>query len=157
MISASRAESEGYAALFGQADLSGDIIAPGAFSSKLIPPDPGQVRMLYQHPAESPIGLWTDIKEDQRGLLVRGQLFLDTDQGRTTHRLIEGGALDGLSIGFKTIKARASQGGRVLTAIDLWEISVVTFPMSPSARILRHAEPGQRLPRNLLSSRRKVA
>jgi len=157
MIADTRAEFEGYAALYDQPDLSGDIIARGAFSKKLILPDPGQVRMLYQHQAESPIGLWTDIKEDQRGLLVRGQLFLDTDQGRQTHRLIDGGALDGLSIGFKTRKARATQGGRVLTSIDLWEISVVTFPMSPTARITRIAEPGQRLPRNLLSSRRKAA
>lgn len=152
-----RAEFEGYAALFGQADLSGDVIAPGAFLQNLIPPDPAQVRMLYQHQAESPIGLWTDIKEDQTGLLVRGQLFLDTDQGRQTHRLVAGGALDGLSIGFKARKARAKKGGRILTSIDLWEISVVTFPMSPAARITRHTDPGQRLPRNLLSSRRKTA
>ncbi|MEM1381292.1 MAG: HK97 family phage prohead protease [Pseudomonadota bacterium] len=152
MISPTRAEFEGYAALFNDADLTGDRIEPGAFRKELIPPKPGQIRMLYQHQAETPIGLWTDIREDHRGLFVRGQLFLDTDEGRTTHRLIHGGAIDGLSIGFKAKKARRTSVGRLLTRIDLWEISIVTFPMSPQARISRVSSAGERLPRNLLSS-----
>lgn len=152
MTDETRAEIEGYAARFGQRDLCGDSIAPGAFLRTLIPAPASPVRMLYQHQAETPIGCWTDIREDGRGLLVRGEIFLDTDQGRTAHRLIRGGALDGLSIGFRSKKARTTRNGRLLTEIDLWEVSIVTFPMSPGARIVRVSEPGQRLPRNLLQS-----
>ena len=151
MIADNRAEIEGYAAIFMKPDLTGDIIRPGAFSKQLIPAHGGQVRMLYQHQAETPIGLWTDIKEDKRGLFVRGEIFIDTEQGQEAHRLLAGGALDGLSNGFKTSLARASRGGRLLTDIDLWDISIVTFPMSPAARILRVSSAGERLPRNLLS------
>ncbi|MEM0927813.1 MAG: HK97 family phage prohead protease [Pseudomonadota bacterium] len=153
MIPENRAEIEGYAAVFGQADLTGDRILPGAFRPELIPANDSPIKMLYQHKAEKPIGRWTDIQEDSRGLLVRGQLFLDVEDGEQTYRLIRGGALDGLSIGFKTRRAKSTrQGGRMLMAIDLWEVSVVTFPMSPSARITRVSEAGERLPRNLLSS-----
>ncbi len=147
-----RAEIDGYASVFGEVDLSGDRIEPGSFGGKLIPARVGQVKMLYQHQAEAPIGRWTDIREDRRGLYVRGEIFLDTDQGRNVHRLVEGGALDGLSIGFKTKRAKASSRGRTLTAVDLWEVSIVTFPMSPAARIIRVSPPGERLPRNLLAA-----
>ncbi|MEM7740058.1 MAG: HK97 family phage prohead protease [Pseudomonadota bacterium] len=153
MIPANRAEIEGYAAVFGQTDLTGDRILPGAFRPELIPTTDNQIRMLYQHKVEKPIGRWTDIREDSRGLLVRGQLFLDIKDGEQVYRLVRGGALDGLSIGFKTRRAKSTrQGGRMLMAIDLWEVSIVTFPMSPSARIARVSEAGERLPRNLLSS-----
>ncbi|NNU16988.1 HK97 family phage prohead protease [Parvularcula sp. ZS-1/3] len=152
MIAENRAEIEGYASLFGVADLTGDKVMPGAFGHQLIPAGRAPVRMLYQHQAEAPIGRWTTIKETQRGLFVRGELFLDTDGGREAHALVEGGALDGLSIGFKTRKARKRPGGRLLTDVDLWEISIVTFPMSPQARITRVGGPGQRLPRNLLAA-----
>lgn len=152
MVAANRAEIEGYAAVFGVADMAGDRILPGAFGSQLIPASSRRVRMLYQHQAESPIGRWTDFQEDNRGLLVRGELFLDTARGHDVYRLLEGGAIDGLSIGFKTQRARAVPQGRRLLSIDLWEVSIVTFPMSPQARIRRISEPGQRLPRNLLSA-----
>lgn len=152
MIGEARAEIEGYAALFSEADLTGDRIARGAFLSKLIPANPSRIKMLYQHQAETPIGLWTDIREDSHGLYVRGTIFLDTDEGRRAHTLMQGGALDGLSIGFRTRKARPLRRGRLLTSVDLWEVSVVTFPMSPKARVTRVSPPGQRLPRNLLSS-----
>lgn len=147
----SRAEFEGYAAVFGNVDLTGDRVVSGAFGGKLIPARIARTRMLYQHQAESPIGRWTDIREDRHGLFVRGEIFTDTEQGRETYALIAGGALDGLSIGFKTKKARPAPGGRTLLDVDLWEISVVTFPMSPEARITRIAAPGERLPRNLLA------
>ena len=152
MIRADRAEFEGYASVFGRVDLSGDRILPGAFGGKLIPAQISQVRMLYQHQAEAPIGRWTDIREDHHGLFVRGELFLDTADGVRVHRLVKGGAIDGLSIGFKTAKANADRRGRVLAKVDLWEISIVTFPMSPTARILRTSEAGERLPRNLLAA-----
>ncbi|MEM6914572.1 MAG: HK97 family phage prohead protease, partial [Pseudomonadota bacterium] len=87
MISANRAEIEGYAAVFGQTDLTGDRILPGAFRPELIPNADNQIRMLYQHKVEKPIGRWTDIREDSRGLLVRGQLFLDVKDGEQVYRL----------------------------------------------------------------------
>ncbi|MCQ8184235.1 HK97 family phage prohead protease [Parvularcula maris] len=146
------AEIEGYAARFGEPDLTGDRIQPGAFSSKLIPADQAPVRMLYQHQSEAPIGRWTDIREDKSGLFVRGEIFLGTKLGRETHALLQGGALDGLSIGFKTKRAKPAPGGRSLLSIDLWEISIVTFPMSPRARITRVSKAGERLPRNLLAT-----
>ena len=152
MIGADRAEFDGYASVFGRVDLSGDKILPGAFGGKLIPARISRVRMLYQHQTEAPIGRWTDIREDHHGLFVRGELFLDTADGERVHRLVKGGAIDGLSIGFKTAKARAAPHGRALSKVELWEISVVTFPMSPTARIHRISEAGERLPRNLLAA-----
>ena len=143
---------EGYAALFGVPDLSGDVILPGAFTGggKLIPARLARVRMLHQHAAEAPVGRWTEIAEDARGLRVRGEVFTDTRLGRDLARLLKGGALDGLSIGFKTVKAVRTRTGRELRAVDLWEVSIVTFPMAPEARITRVTD-GLRPPRNLLS------
>lgn len=152
MIAETRAEFEGYAARFGEPDLSGDVIIRGAFRKELVPPNRARIRMLYQHQAEAPLGRWTQISEDGTGLFVRGELFLDHQKGRDIYGLVAGGALDGLSIGFRSRKATASRRGRLLTDIDLWEISIVTFPMSPAARITRIGAPGQRLPRNLLAS-----
>lgn len=127
----------GYASLFGTADLSGDVVMPGAFRASLAARRPTGIRMLYQHDPAEPIGVWLDIREDARGLFVRGRLSLDVARGREVASLMRAGALDGLSIGFKTVKARAERasGLRRLTEIDLWEISVVTFPMQPEARV----------------------
>jgi HK97 family phage prohead protease len=124
-------EFEGYASLFGVPDSSGDIVARGAFAASLRRRPPEKVRMLYQHSALEPIGVWTAIKEDARGLYVRGRLVLDVIRAREVRALIAEGALNGLSIGFRTLRARrdAAQGQRTLTEIELWEISVVTFPL----------------------------
>lgn len=127
----------GYASLFGTADLSGDLVMPGAFSRSLARRGAGGIRMLYQHDPAEPIGVWTEIREDARGLFVRGRLMADVARGREVASLMRAGALDGLSIGFKTVKARPDRaaGIRRLNEIDLWEISVVTFPMQPDARV----------------------
>ena len=153
----SRAVIEGYAALFGVPDLSGDVVRPGAFSKqdasaakKLIPVPPHRVKMLHQHAAEAPVGRWTEIREDARGLFVRGEIFTDTGAGADLHRLLAGGALDGLSIGFKPVRAVRTKTGRELKEVDLWEVSIVTFPMAPGARITKVGR-AQRPPRNLLS------
>lgn len=134
---------EGHAAIFGEPDLKGDRIRRGAFFQKLIPAPQSRVKMLYQHAADRPIGRWTEIRETARGLFVRGEIILASDEGREVATLIAAGALDGLSIGFRTKAGRKVKGGRELTAIDLWEISVVTFPMAPGARITRIAMPGE--------------
>lgn len=121
---------EGYASLFGIADGLGDVVAPGAFASSLRRRPAARVRMLYQHLAQEPLGVWDEIREDVRGLYVRGRLAGDVTRAREVGALIGQGALDGLSIGFRTLRAtRGKNGFRILNEIELWEISVVTFPL----------------------------
>lgn len=121
---------EGYASLFGVADGAGDTVAPGAFAASLRRRGAGQVRMLYQHFSHAPIGVWEHISEDEKGLFVRGRLSAEVEQARDIAALLRDGALNGLSIGFRTLRARRGAGaGRLLQEIELWEISVVTFPL----------------------------
>lgn len=124
-------EFEGYASLFNIPDGSGDVVAHGAFAASLRRRPPSEVRMLYQHTAAEPLGIWEDIREDARGLKVRGRLVLDVTRAREVRSLFAEGALNGLSIGFRTLRARkdAKTGYRILSEIELWEISVVTFPL----------------------------
>ena len=122
----------GYASRFGEADLSGDIVQRGAFSASLLSrmePFP----MLFGHQTDTPIGIWDRIVEDEIGLFVAGRILEDA---ASTRRLVESGAVSGLSIGYRTRRAKSRPtGGRILTDIDLWEVSVVAFPMLRSARI----------------------
>jgi uncharacterized protein len=92
--------------------------------------------MLWQHKAQEPIGVWTQLEEDARGLRVTGRLDLSVARAREALSLMRSGAVDGLSIGFRTIRSAkdAQNGARRLLEIDLWEISIVTFPMLPQAR-----------------------
>lgn len=128
---------EGYASLFHREDTGQDVILPGAFRDSLKKRGVSGIKMLFQHDAHQPIGYWTEIKEDRRGLFVRGQLMSDVARAREVLALMRAGALDGLSIGFRTVKgARDHKSGvRRLAQVDLWEISIVTFPMHPDARI----------------------
>jgi HK97 family phage prohead protease len=128
---------EGYASVFNIADAGGDIVAPGAFTASLRNRGSGNIRMLFQHDPAQPIGKWLDIRQDDTGLFVRGRLSLDVRRAAELAGLLRDGAIDGLSIGFKTIRARRDRrsGIRTLTKIDLWEISLVTFPMLASARV----------------------
>ena len=125
----------GYASLFSLTDLSGDIIERGAFTKSL--QRGAGVPMLWQHQADNPIGIWTKITEDQRGLYVEGQLTQGVTRADEAWRLISEGALDGLSIGFRAIRSKksASTGRRHILEAELWEISLVTFPMLPQARV----------------------
>jgi HK97 family phage prohead protease len=129
----------GYASLFGTVDLSSDRVERGAFARSLAERGAAGIRMLYQHDPNEPIGAWTEIREDERGLLVRGRLAQGVKRAREVLDLMRSGALDGLSIGFRTVKARkeATGGVRRIIEADLWEISVVTFPMLPGARVDR--------------------
>jgi uncharacterized protein len=138
---------EGYASLFDRADLGHDVIARGAFRNSLNLRGVGNVRMLYQHDPAQPIGVWERIYEDARGLFVRGRLTLDVAKAREVRALMKAGAIDGLSIGFKTLKGRrdSATGLRRLTDVDLWEISIVTFPMLPEARITTIKQRGSKL------------
>ena len=128
---------EGYASLFGVADLGKDVVEAGAFALSLSRRGASGVRMLWQHDPALPIGRWTSLREDVRGLYVRGRLSLGVARARELHVLLGDGAIDGLSIGFRTVKARTDprNGLRRLTEIDLWEISLVTFPLLPQARV----------------------
>lgn len=129
----------GYASLFGKVDLSRDAVEPGAFRKTLRRRGPESVRMLFQHDPNQPIGRWTELREDARGLFVRGRLTPGVARSREVLALMRAGALDGLSIGFRTVRATkdAGTGVRRILEADLWEISVVTFPMLPEARIDR--------------------
>lgn len=127
----------GYASIFGEVDLGRDAVAAGAFARSLATKTAQGIRMLFQHNPDEPIGHWHNIREDGLGLRVQGQLSLDVAKAREVHALLKSGALDGLSIGFKTVRAKTdpSSGVRTILEADLWEISVVTFPMLPVARI----------------------
>lgn len=133
----------GYASIFGKADDQGDIVVPGAFAKALQRRGRARIALLYQHEPARPIGIWTDLHEDQHGLWAEGQLALESHAGREAHALLKAGALTGLSIGFHAITAaRRPGGGRMLHEIDLWEISLVTFPMLDAARVTQiKAEP----------------
>ncbi|MGH1577213.1 HK97 family phage prohead protease [Planktotalea sp.] len=131
-------EIEGYASLFGQADQGGDVVAKGAYgaSLKTLNAQGRRVKMLWQHDPSAPIGVWDDVREDERGLYVKGRLLESVARGREAAALIQAEALDGLSIGYRTKKAtRGEAGTRCLQELELWEVSLVTFPMLPSARV----------------------
>ena len=95
--------------------------------------------------------MWLEVREDSRGLFVRGKLMTDVAKGREVLALMRAGAIDGLSIGFRTVRGRtdAKSGVRSLLEIDLWEVSVVTFPMLPAARVsaVKSAMIGSDLPK----------
>ena len=92
--------------------------------------------MLHQHDEAEPIGVWDAVVEDAKGLFVQGRILRATPRGRLVAALVEAGALDGLSIGFRQVKARTQGRLRVLTRVELWEVSIVTFPMLPGARLM---------------------
>lgn len=103
---------------------------------------------VSSHPSRRrsrPIGVWDEVREDDRGLWVKGRLLTDVALAREAAALIEAGAIDGLSIGYRTIRAeRGDKGQRVLAEVDLWEVSLVTFPMLPEAKVGRKAAEDER-------------
>lgn len=128
---------EGYASLFGVMDNGGDNVQAGAFKKSLKKRGPGKVKMLYQHDSDDIIGMWDEIAEDERGLKVKGHLLLDLPLAKQVYILMKAKALDGMSIGFRTINADIDRatGMRLLKEVELWEISIVTFPMLPTATV----------------------
>jgi len=129
---------EGYASLFNVVDSGGDIVAPGAYRASLerLAAEDRKIKMLWQHDPNAPIGIWDDVREDDKGLYVKGRVIQDVTKGREALKLIEAGAVDGLSIGYRTINAHKDENGRrILQKVELWEVSIVTFPMLPSATI----------------------
>lgn len=139
--SAKEGEIEGYASVFGgPPDSYGDVIAPGAFRRSLseLVQEGVSPAMLWSHDPMQPIGRWIDLKEDSRGLFVRGQLNLSTARGRDAHEHLKQGDVSGLSIGFY-IAPNGSKtgplGSTLLTDVDLVEVSVVAFPANRRARV----------------------
>ncbi|WP_138935734.1 HK97 family phage prohead protease [Roseovarius arcticus] len=131
-------ELEGYASYFGDADQGGDVVVAGAYTKSLarLCADNRQVKMLWQHDPAQPIGIWDEVREDKRGLYVKGRLLEAVGRGREAAALINAGAIDGLSIGYRTVRAsKNDKGQRLLQELELWEVSLVTFPMLPSARV----------------------
>ena len=141
---------EGYASVFEVVDNGMDVVQRGAFAKSL---GGRKVKMLWQHDMSKPIGVWDEIREDERGLYVKGRILKDVQQGREAMALYKADAMDSVSIGYRTIEAVEEAGGRVrrLTEIDLFEISAVTMPMLDQAivsvksiRTIREFEKGLR-------------
>lgn len=151
----------GYASVFGRQDMAHDVVERGAFAASLARRGTGGIRMLWHHDPAQPIGRWLDIREDEHGLAVRGQLLTELTRGAEARVLMRAGAIDGLSIGFRTVRSRADRKGGVrrLVEVDLWEISVVCFPMLPDARVVGVKGAGLTLPpvRTLTERLRRAA
>jgi Escherichia/Staphylococcus phage prohead protease len=128
---------EGYASLFGEIDAARDMVLKGAFRDSLAVRGPRRVPMLFQHDPAEPIGIWLELREDSHGLYARGRLIPEVARARELLSLLRAGAIDGLSIGFRAARARIDPKTRVrsLVAVDLWEISIVTFPLLAGARV----------------------
>lgn len=129
----------GYGSYFDKVDQQGDIIAKGAFSNtlkawKLSGKKP---KMLWQHQSHKPIGIWTHLYQDERGLYVEGKLALGVSSAYEAYHLLKEGVIDGLSIGFRTIEAvqDTHRKARLILDLDLIEISLVTFGANPLARV----------------------
>ena len=134
-----KGEFSGYGSIFNNVDLGNDIVEVGAFSKSIARKGAKGIKMLYQHKADEPIGVFDEIIEDTRGLRVKGRLALGTQRGKEVYELMKMGAIDGLSIGYR-VDAKGydydDKGKkRKLKEVDLMEISAVTFPMNPNARV----------------------
>lgn len=125
-------EFEGYASIFGNVDRGGDIVVSGAFAESLRARPAGKVKMLLHHDSRRICGVWTEIAEDSRGLRVKGRLLLTTQDGKETYELMRAGALDAMSIGYRTLldEIDRTTNVRKLLKVDLREVSIVTFPMN---------------------------
>jgi HK97 family phage prohead protease len=135
-----RGEVEGYGSVFNNEDSWGDIVAPGAFKRSLehhrsVNSMPA---MLWQHDQNDPIGVWTSMEEDQYGLRIKGKIVMGTQRGAEAFELLKAGAIRGLSIGFTTQKYAYDEKSDVRTVldVDLWEVSLVTFPANPEAQVM---------------------
>jgi HK97 family phage prohead protease len=127
---------EGYASTFNGIDSYGDSVAPGAFANTIKRNVPV---MLWQHNQSAPIGRWLNLQEDSRGLHVRGQINMQTAAGKEAYSHLSEGDINGLSIGFVIYPNGAEQKDdvRILHEIDLKEISIVSLPADPNARVLQ--------------------
>lgn len=129
----------GYGSVFGVVDAYGEVVAAGAFKESLARhKERGTMpALLWQHDPRQPVGAYTVMEEDEKGLYVEGKLAMKTQRGAEAHELMGMKAVTGLSIGFipKAWEDDQDKGVRTLTRIDLWETSIVTFPANEDAQI----------------------
>ena len=127
----------GYASLFGNVDNQKDVIERGAFTATLQAKTPTEIKLLWQHQMDEPIGQIETLFEDERGLYMEGRLLLSVQRGREAYDLIKAGALEGLSIGYRPVDYQIDpqSGVRRIASVDLFEISLVTFPANEAAGI----------------------
>jgi HK97 family phage prohead protease len=130
---------EGYGSVFGVPDSYDDVVAAGAFAKSLADHKAAGTMpaMLWQHGSDHPIGVWTEMVEDAKGLRVKGQLAMEVAKGKEAHTLLKMGAVNGLSIGFVSKEWAYDRDTemRTLNAVDLWEVSLVTFPANGKSRV----------------------
>lgn len=126
---------EGYASVFNNLDSYSDIVMPGAFARSI---KSRKVAMLWQHYSDKPIGVWDEMEEQKKGLYVKGRI-LPTTHGNDAYTLVKNGAVTGMSIGYSAIKweTDTEKGIRKLTEVELYEVSLVTFPANERAQITR--------------------
>ena len=127
----------GYASIFDKIDSQNDLIKNGAFNSSISNKDPARIKLLWQHDYTKPIGKIISLTENSRGLVVVAKLLLDITNAREAYSLIKSGIVTGLSIGFsiKNFYFDQTANCRVIDDLDLWEISLVTFPANSEAQI----------------------
>lgn len=125
-------EIEGMAWPFDQPDRVGDMITKGAFSGTALP-----LPMLFGHDQNDPVGVWESAEERAEGLYLKGRLLVEeVTRAREVSALVRSGAVRGISIGFRTVKAaKRPRGGRTIERLELLEASLVTLPMHPGARV----------------------
>lgn len=125
----------GYGSVFGNVDNGGDIVVHGAFKDSIA--SGRKPKMLWQHDPNQPIGAWDELREDNNGLYMSGRISKKAAKGAEVAALVKMGAVDGLSIGYRTQEYEMDMdaGTRKLTKLDLWETSVVVFPMNEMASI----------------------
>ncbi|ELI9036060.1 HK97 family phage prohead protease [Morganella morganii] len=133
-------EFEGYGSVFGVKDSYSDIVVPGAFQASLNEwREKGSLpAMLWQHQISEPVGVYTEMREDDTGLYVKGRLLIEDDPlSKRAHAHLKAGSLSGLSIGYilKDWEYDRNKGAFLLKEIDLWEVSLVTFPSNDEARV----------------------
>lgn len=133
-------EFEGYGSVFGVKDSYSDIVVKGAFESSLAKwKEKGNLpALLWQHKMDEPIGVYTEMSEDENGLLLKGRLLIDDDPlAKRAHAHMKAGSLTGLSIGYSLndYDYDSTKDAFILKEIDLWEVSIVTFPANEEARI----------------------
>ena len=127
----------GYASVFDELDGHGDIVAKGAFSRSLegFRKSGRRPKLLWQHDSSYPIGIIDELTEDSHGLFLKAHLLLDLPKAREIHCLLQHGAIDGMSIGYRVKRQERRDNHNYLTELDLMEVSIVTFPACSNAVI----------------------
>lgn len=123
----------GYASVFNTVDSAGDVILSGAFGDSTH----NEIKLLWQHDVTQPIGFFTRIEENSKGLYIEGKILTNTSKGKEALELMSLGIIDSLSIGFQVKDFFYKDSVRYIKKLKLWEISLVTFPANKYAKITK--------------------